>query len=115
MSKFVAFTSLQKQLGQESAEAVAEFVEAQHQEFAQILPTRDDLNSLKGDLIREITRLREDVTKLREDQVRSESKLREEIARSESTVIKEISGKYSWLVAVLSALGVIITLINKFL
>lgn len=101
MSKFVAFTSLQKQLGQESAEAVADFVEAQHQEASQTLVTKEDF-------IREISRLREDIA-------RSEAALREAMARSETTIIKEITGKYNWLVAVLSALGVIITLINKFL
>jgi len=97
MSKFVAFTSLQKQLGQESAEAVAEFVEAQHQESSHTTATKEDLLAVKVELLREIAKLRED------------------IARTETNIIKEISGKYSWLVAVLSALGVIITLINKFL
>lgn len=79
------------------ANAIAEFIEAQQQEAFKLLATREDVLISKQEVLKEI------------------SKNREEAAKSEANLIKEIAGKYNLLVAVLTALGVALTLINKFL
>ena len=123
MSKFTAFTTLQKQGGEDLANAIADFVEKQSEESLKGFATKEDL-------IRELSKLREEVkadnTKLRDElkgdgsklreEVKSEnSKLREDMARLEASIVKEIANRYNILVAVLTALGVILTLLNKFL
>ena len=97
MSKFTAFTTLQKQGGEDLANAIADFVEAQDVESNKVLATREDAIRLES--------------KLTEQILKSEAKLLEQLARLE----KEIANRYNILVAVLTALGVILTLLNKFL
>lgn len=97
MSKFTSFTALQKEVGEPGANAIAEFMEAQIQDNQKHLDTKEDL-------VREISLVKQDLNKLRED-----------MAKMEANLIKEISGKYNWLVAVLTSLGVVLTLVNKFL
>ena len=101
MSKFAAFTALQRQGGEDLANAIADFVEIQNQEANKNLATKEDLAR--------------EVSKVREDLARETSKVREDMARMEANIIKEVAGKYNWLVAILTALGVAITLANKFL
>ncbi len=109
--------------GEDLADAIAGFVEKQSEESLKGFATKEDL-------IRELSKLREEVkldnsklrdelkldsSKLREELKTDGSKLREGMARLEASIVKEIANRYNILVAVLTALGVILALLNKFL
>lgn len=104
MSKFTAYAKLQKQFGRESAEAIAEFVEAHFNSDDRRSVASEKLNAAKADLLR-----------AEEAFISEQAKLLEQIAHSEANIIKTFSDQCNGLVVLFVALGVIITLINKFL
>jgi hypothetical protein len=68
MTRIAAFTALQKALGQESAEVVAEYVESQQvQQDLGHLATKDDLKDFKIELLKEFANVRQEIAKTREE------------------------------------------------
>jgi hypothetical protein len=68
MTRIAAFTALQKALGQESAEVVAEYIESQQvQPDLSHLTTKDDFKDLKIEMLKEFAAIRQEIAKTREE------------------------------------------------
>ncbi len=105
MTRIAAFTALQKTLGQESAEVVAEYVENQTQ-FA----SRDDLQLIRGELKAEFGALRSELKDLKIEMLKEFANVRQEIAKTREEFLNRLL--WTAFLQVLTVVGAIAALVK---